>query len=100
MDHLWRASDRGRSGNKHPTFPGNSKEKKFLRYLTKIADASISIFMGLYKVADWLKSGPFLASKRSRLIRGQAPNISWQYRGKKFLWYLTKIADTSISEFK
>jgi hypothetical protein len=39
------------------------RKKKFLRYLTKIADASISIFMGLYKVADWLKYGPFLASK-------------------------------------
>jgi hypothetical protein len=60
-----------------------SRKKKFLRNLTKIADDSISIIMGLYKVAYWLKSGPFLAKNRSRPIKGQAPNISWQFRGKK-----------------
>jgi hypothetical protein len=40
LDHFWRAIDRGQSGDKPPTFPGNSEEKKFLRFLTKIADIS------------------------------------------------------------
>jgi hypothetical protein len=39
--------------------PGNSEEKKFLRFLTQIVDAIISKFMGFYKVAYSLKSGPF-----------------------------------------
>jgi hypothetical protein len=47
-----------------------------------LASANLSKFMGFYKVAYWLKSGPFLADNRLRPIRGQAPNISWQLGGK------------------
>jgi hypothetical protein len=38
LDHFWQAINRGRSGDKPSTFTANSEEKKFLRFLTKIAD--------------------------------------------------------------
>jgi hypothetical protein len=44
---------------------------------------NLSKLVGFYKVAYWLKSGPFLVENRSRPIRGLAPNIFWQFGGKK-----------------
>jgi hypothetical protein len=48
-----------------------------------LESTNLSKFMGFYKVAYWLKSGPFFVGNRSRPIRGPASNISWQLRGKK-----------------
>jgi hypothetical protein len=80
-----------------PTFPGNSEEKKFLWFLTHVA--SMSKFIGFYKVAYWLKSGPFLASNRLRPIRGQAHNISWQLWGKinSFDFWLKSLIKVSVN---
>jgi hypothetical protein len=44
---------------------------------------NLSKFMVFYKVAYWLKSGPFLVENLSRPIRGPASNISWQFWGKE-----------------
>jgi hypothetical protein len=56
--------------------------------------------MRFNKVAYWLKSGPFLVGNQSRLIWGQARNLSCRFRGKKFLQFLTIIANAGISNFK
>jgi hypothetical protein len=50
-------------------------------------------------VAYWLKSGPFLASNRSRLIRGQAPNISWPLREEKnsFYFWVNSLIPVSVN---
>jgi hypothetical protein len=48
LDQFLPAIYRGRSEDKSPTFPGITEDNKFLRFLTQIADSSISKFMGLY----------------------------------------------------
>jgi hypothetical protein len=70
-----------------PTFSADSEENinSFEFGLNSLITVSVilSKSVGFYKVAYWLKSGPFLAENRSRPIRGLAPNISWQFGGKK-----------------
>jgi hypothetical protein len=74
---------RGQGPNISWSFRG--KKKSFYFWLNSLIPVSVNLskFMCFYKVTYRLKSGPFLASNRPRLIRGQAPNISWPFRGKK-----------------
>jgi hypothetical protein len=67
------------------SLPFRGKKNSFYFWLNLLIPVSVNLskFMCFYKVAYWVKSGPFLASNRSRPIRGQAPNISWPFRGKK-----------------
>jgi hypothetical protein len=59
------------------------KTNSFNFWLKSLVSVNLCKFMGFYKVAYRVKSGPFLAKHRSWPIRGPVPNISWQFRGKK-----------------
>jgi hypothetical protein len=90
---------RGPAPNISWQFRGKKNSFEFALKSLKLASANLSQFMGFYKVAYWLKCGPFLGGNRSRSIRGSAPNISWQLGGKKIPGFWAKIADKQISRF-
>jgi hypothetical protein len=80
--------------------PGNSEKNKFLRFLTKIADASINKFMVFIKWHIVLNLDHFWRAIDQGRSGDKPPTFTGDSEKNNFLRFLTKIADTGISEFK